>query len=47
MFEFANLISGLYVHTATETKLIVDTSRGEHLRINVILPAKWKLVIFM
>ncbi|CAK9325471.1 unnamed protein product [Citrullus colocynthis] len=25
----------LYVHTATETKLIVDTSRGEHLRINL------------
>ncbi|XP_022941102.1 endoplasmic reticulum-Golgi intermediate compartment protein 3-like [Cucurbita moschata] len=31
----------MYVHTVTETKLIVDTSRGEHLRINfdVTFPA--------
>ncbi|KAG5575800.1 hypothetical protein H5410_055934 [Solanum commersonii] len=25
---------GLYLHAATETKLVVDTSRGETLRIN-------------
>lgn len=28
---------GLYLHTVTETKLIVDTSRGETLRINVVV----------
>ncbi|KAF7829920.1 endoplasmic reticulum-Golgi intermediate compartment protein 3-like isoform X1 [Senna tora] len=31
-----NLCSGLYLHAATETKLVVDTSRGETLRINVM-----------
>ncbi|RVW65526.1 hypothetical protein CK203_022083 [Vitis vinifera] len=27
---------GLYLHAVTETKLVVDTSRGETLRINDI-----------
>lgn len=30
------LSAGLYLHAVTETELIVDTSRGEHLRINVM-----------
>lgn len=29
------LNAGLYLHTVTETKLVVDTSRGEKLHINV------------
>lgn len=37
------IISGLYVHTVTETKLVVDTSRGEQLRINVIYLQNWNL----
>lgn len=28
-------VAGLYLHAVTETKLVVDTSRGETLRINV------------
>jgi len=41
-FLFSKLIlvfalpPGLYLHSVTETKLVVDTSRGETLRINVI-----------
>ena len=30
-----SLVIGLYLHAVTETKLVVDTSRGETLRINV------------
>lgn len=29
-------VAGLYLHAVTETKLVVDTSRGETLRINVM-----------
>lgn len=29
------LFAGLYLHALTQTKLIVDTSRGEQLKINV------------
>nr|GEW96836.1 endoplasmic reticulum-Golgi intermediate compartment protein 3 [Tanacetum cinerariifolium] len=34
-------VIGLYLHSVTETKLIVDTSRGERLRINfdIVFPA--------
>ena len=28
-------IAGLYFQTVTDTKLVVDTSRGEKLKINV------------
>lgn len=28
-------LSGLYVYSSKETKLVVDTSRGDRLRINV------------
>ena len=31
------LFAGLYLHAVTESKLVVDTSRGETLRINVML----------
>lgn len=34
--NFFILLAGLYLHAVTETKLVVDTSRGEHLRINVM-----------
>jgi len=27
--------AGLYLYSGTETKLVVDTSRGERLRVNV------------
>jgi hypothetical protein len=30
-----NLYAGLYLYSATESKLTVDTSRGERLHINV------------
>ena len=30
------ILAGLYLHAVTETKLVVDTSRGETLRINVM-----------
>lgn len=30
-----NLYAGLYLYAATESKLTVDTSRGERLHINV------------
>jgi hypothetical protein len=30
------IFAGLYLHAVTETKLVVDTSRGETLRINVM-----------
>lgn len=32
---FSLPIAGLYLHTVTTTKLVVDTSRGGKLRINV------------
>ncbi|KAM7251118.1 hypothetical protein ACFE04_023001 [Oxalis oulophora] len=31
---YSRTLAGLYLHTVTETKLLVDTSRGEKLRIN-------------
>ena len=31
------LVTGLYLHAVTDTTLVVDTSRGETLRINVML----------
>ena len=34
--KFDLFTSGLYLHAVTETKLVVDTSRAETLRINVI-----------
>ena len=33
----ALIIAGLFLNTATETKLVVDTSRGEILRVNVYI----------
>lgn len=37
LFMFILLpVAGLYLHAVTETKLVVDTSRGDTLRINVI-----------
>lgn len=36
MLNFHYVGSGLYLHAVTETKLVVDTSRGETLRINVM-----------
>jgi hypothetical protein len=33
-FLFSYLL-GLYVYSSKETKLVVDTSRGDRLRINV------------
>jgi len=35
-FVFCSFLAGLYLHAVTETKLVVDTSRGETLRINVM-----------
>lgn len=35
LFVYFFCFAGLYLHTVTETKLVVDTSRGETLRINV------------
>jgi len=32
---FVFILKGLYLHKVTETKLLVDTSRGQSLRINV------------
>ncbi|GKC16610.1 endoplasmic reticulum-Golgi intermediate compartment protein 3-like protein, partial [Tanacetum coccineum] len=39
--EHLDIVSRLYLHSVTETKLIVDTSRGERLRINfdIVFPA--------
>jgi hypothetical protein len=31
------ILKGLYLHAVTETKLLVDTTRGQTLRINVPL----------
>ncbi|CAL9098086.1 unnamed protein product [Musa textilis] len=41
VFPFSFVVAGLYLHAVTETKLVVDTSRGETLRINfdVTFPA--------
>lgn len=36
-FFFCDVGAGLYLHSVTESKLVVDTSRGETLRINVML----------
>jgi hypothetical protein len=32
------VFAGSYFYSATETKLVVDTSRGERLRVNVSIP---------
>jgi hypothetical protein len=32
---FVFILKGLYLHKVTETKLLVDTSRGQSLRITV------------
>jgi hypothetical protein len=34
-YSSVNLYAGLYLYSATESKLTVDTSRGERLHINV------------
>lgn len=41
------VFAGLYLHTVSETKLVVDTSRGETLRINVIIVLFLKLICLL
>ena len=41
------VFAGLYLHTVSETKLVVDTSRGETLRIKVIIVLFLKLIYLL
>jgi len=45
VFFFFGAVLGLYLHAATETKLVVDTSRGETLRINVIVCSIFLIIV--
>lgn len=41
---FAIIAAGLLLYSATETKLIVDTSRGERLHVNVSIEPTLQLI---
>lgn len=39
------MFAALYLHSGTETKLVVDTSRGERLHVNVSNLALYSFLI--